>query len=401
MRKVKILLFVDNFPPEVNAPATRSFEHAKKWVEMGADVTVITSCPNFPLGKPFPGYKNRFKSSENVQGIRVIRVWTFIHPNSGFLLRSLDQLSYSVMAPLLTLFLKGDIVLVSSPQFFIAISTFFYAKIKRIEWVLEIRDIWPESLIAVGVLKENRLYKALERIEVWLYHNASKIVVVTDSFKANLINRGIDGEKIGVFKNGVLESKYDANKVSVVLSQALPKIRNKIVVGYVGTMGLAHSLDFIITTIVQEKLQDFHFIFIGEGSEKEKLKNIARGTENITILDAVRKDEVPSYLALVDIVLVNLAKRPTFKEVIPSKIFEACSMSKPILLGVEGEAKLLIDKYDAGLSFRPEDKEDFVNCLLKLKNKDLRLRLGYGGVELARQFDRDTIANNLFKFMIK
>ena len=190
---MKILFITDNFPPETNAPATRTFEHCKEWIEKGAEVTIITCAPNFPHGQVYKGYKNKFYQKENIEGIEVIRVWSYMSSNAGFTKRVLDYVSFSVTSFMVGLFQKTDVIIATSPQFFTTWSACALSFFKRKPWIFELRDIWPESIRTVGAMeKESKIVELLEKVELFLYRNSDKVVAVTDAFKTNLINRGID-----------------------------------------------------------------------------------------------------------------------------------------------------------------------------------------------------------------
>ena len=199
---MKILFITDNFYPEVNAPATRTLEHAKEWIAKGEEVTVITTAPNFPHGKVYKGYKNKLYQVEYIEGIKVIRVISYITANKGFVKRILDYLSFAFSAFIAALFIKFDLVIATSPQFFTTWAAYGVSKIKRKPWVFELRDLWPESIKSVGAMEDGFVIRLLEKIELGLYKDASKIIAVTDSFKENLVKRGIDANKISVVTNG-------------------------------------------------------------------------------------------------------------------------------------------------------------------------------------------------------
>ena len=194
---MRILFITHNFPPEVNAPASRTYEHCKEWVKRGAEVTVITAAPNFPQGKVYDGYKNKLWQEENIDGIRVIRVWTYIVANKGFVRRTLDFISFSVSSFLAGLFVKTDIIVATSPQFFTALSGRTLHFWKRKPWIMEVRDLWPESIKTVGAMNDNLFIKYFEWEEKRCYKSAKKIVVVTDSFKEILTTVGV-GAKTNV-----------------------------------------------------------------------------------------------------------------------------------------------------------------------------------------------------------
>jgi glycosyltransferase involved in cell wall biosynthesis len=395
---MKILFLTDNFPPEFNAPATRTYEHCREWVKLGADVTVITCAPNFPSGKVFEGYKNKWKQVELMDGIKVIRVWSFISPNAGFIKRTLDFISFCVTSFLAGLTVKTDLIVATSPQFFTAVSGCALSLLRRKKWVMEVRDIWPESIVAVDAVRSRWIISILEKVELFLYRTAHKIVVVTDAFKVNLISKGVPAEQVHVVKNGVDLSIYQPRPKNEALLRSL-NLQNKFVVGYVGTHGLAHSLDFIIRCIDKVQEASFHFIFIGDGAEKKNLLRLAGELklENVTFLDPVRKSEIANYLSTLDIALVPLKKSTTFQSVIPSKVFESVAMNIPILLGVDGETREIIETYHAGLFFEPENESDFLKKLLAIRSEmeNNKEKLFSGCSKMAMDFDRNNLARKM------
>lgn len=397
---MRILFLTDNFPPEVNAPANRTYEHCKEWVKHGVDVTVITCAPNFPKGEVYPGYKNKWKQEEVMDGIRVIRVWSYITKNEGFVKRILDYISYAITAFWAGLFVKTDLIVATSPQFFTAVSGRYLSFFKRKPWVMEVRDLWPESIVAVGAMKKNMAIRYFEWLEKRLYKSASKIIVVTDTFKEKIIEKGIIASKISVFKNGAnLELFVPQPKPENLLEKF--GLKDKTVFAYIGTHGMAHGLSFILESIesLQESHPHFHFLFIGDGAERKNLvkKAGAINLENVTFIESVSKKQVVNYLSVMDVALVNLKKSDTFLTVIPSKIFEAAAMEKPILLGLQGETKGIIEKYNAGLCYEPENKEEFIKQAIKLVEPEIYKEKKQGCKALAQAFDRKKIALELLE----
>jgi glycosyltransferase, family 1 len=396
---MKILFLTDNFPPEVNAPASRTYDHCREWVSSGDDVTVITCAPNFPQGKVYDGYRNRLWQQETVDGIRVIRVWTYIVANKGFLKRTLDFISFSVSSFLAGLFVNADVIIATSPQFFTALSGRTLSFWKRTPWIMEVRDLWPESIKTVGAMKDSPVIRYFEWQEKRCYNSARRIVVVTDSFKRKLTERGIPAEKLFVVKNGVDRSLFVPTgiKDSEIIRRL--GLDGKTVVGYIGTHGMAHKLDFILRCA--EKLQitrpEVHFLFIGNGAEKDNLRNLKNvlGLRNVTMLDSVPKSEVRRYISVLDVCLINLRKSDLFTTVIPSKIFENAAMEVPILMGVEGEAKEIVEGYGAGLCFEPENEGDFMARLDEICKSEFHARLKEGCRRLASDFDRKNLANDM------
>ena len=270
-----ILFLTDNFPPEVNAPASRTFEHCKEWVKTGAKVTVVTCAPNFPRGKLFAGYKNRPWQSENIEGIEVIRVWSYITSNEGFVRRTLDYLSFMLTASFGALFVKNvDVIIGTSPQFFTVCAAWFLSKCKRVPWIFELRDMWPESIVTVGAMKDSVVIRLLEKLEMFLYRQASHIVVVTNAFRTTLVKRGIHDSKISVITNGVELSRFRYQEKDDALLRSLGLAGN-FVAGYIGTHGMAHGLDTILDAAESlhshPEAQHIKIVFIGDGAAKANL----------------------------------------------------------------------------------------------------------------------------------
>lgn len=388
-----ILFLTDNFPPEVNAPASRTFEHCREWVRNGARVTVITGNPNFPEGKLMAGHRNRLlPQHETIDGIEVVRVWSYISANEGFARRIADYVSFAVMAFIAGLRVKPDVIVATSPQFFTSWAGCALSKVKRRPWIFELRDLWPESIVAVGAMKPGRLLRFLERIELGLYRDADRVVPVTDAFKRNLVARGIAADKIEVVTNGVAMEQFSARPKDEALLARLG-LTGKTVVAYIGTHGAAHALDFIVDS-ASDADPRFHFMFVGAGAEKARVvaRAAALGLGNCSFVDPVPKAEVVAYIASCDVMLVPLKRSDTFKTVIPSKIFEAAAMRRPILLGVEGQAQEIVEQFGAGLWFKPEDRASFLATLDAITAPAAQPAFIAGCNALAAAYDRRRLA---------
>lgn len=394
-----ILFLTDNFPPEVNAPASRTFEHCREWVRLGAKVTVITCAPNFPKGVVFEGYRNELWQTEELSGIRIIRVWTYITANEGFAKRTLDYMSFMVSAFLASFLVrKVNIVVGTSPQFFTVCSAYVVSLFKRIPWVFELRDIWPESIRVVGAMKESFALDQLEKLELFLYRKASAIVSVTNSFRETLIARGVDGDKIKVVTNGVDTSRFSPR----VKDEELLKhhgLEGKFVAGYIGTHGLAHALDTVLDAAkVLQSASDgdrFRFVLLGDGANKAALQERAKRESlgNVIFVDTVPKDQVVRYWSLLDASIIHLKKDPLFTTVIPSKLFECMGMAIPVLHGVAGESARIVEREGVGVTFEPQNPAALVDCIRKLAN-DPRLyrQLQAAGPVAAKRYDRRRLA---------
>lgn len=403
-----ILFLSDNFPPEVNAPASRTFEHCREWVQAGHRVTVITCAPNYPRGQVFDGYRNHLWQSGYMDGIRVIRVWSYITRNEGFAKRILDYVSYMVMAFFAAIFVRRvDIIVGTSPQFFTACAAWAVSLVKWRPWVFELRDIWPESIRAVDAMQSSRILDWLERLELFLYRRASAVVPVTHAFRDNLIRRGIDATKIHVVTNGVDTTRFKPTPKDPALVQQLG-LQGKFVAGYVGTHGMAHGLHTLIDAAIllrdDPETRDVRIIMLGDGATRSELRDRAetQHVTNMLFLENVPKDQVARYLSLLDVSIIHLRKSTLFTTVIPSKIFECMGMSIPLLHGVEGESAEIIRLHDIGLTFPPEDAPALVAGLKRLQlEPDLRSRMAANGPKAAMLYDRRTLAKDMLEVLIR
>lgn len=400
-----ILFITDNFPPETNAPASRTHEHAKRWVASGHRVTVVTGAPNFPSGRVHEGYRNALWQREAVDGIEVVRVWTYITANEGFLRRTLDYLSFMMSAIVASLLLpRPDIILGTSPQFFTPCAAWIISLLRRRPFVFELRDLWPDSIVAVGAMQEGRSIAWLRKIEYFLYRRAARIVSVTKSFKRILAGNGIDPEKIAIVPNGVDLELYQPGTKPDELAARLG-IEKKFVVAYVGTIGMAHGLGAILAAAARlTSRPDIVFVVVGTGAEQAGLVQRCKveRLKNVLFVGAVSKAEVRDYWNLCDVGLVLLKESPLFEHVIPSKMFEAMSMERPIILGVRGESRDILEAAMAGVAITPEASEEMVNAIVALAGDSAkRKELGISGrIFVAREFNRDRLASQMLSILV-
>ncbi len=398
MVAVHVLFLTDNFPPEVNAPASRTFEHCREWVRAGHKVTVVTCAPNFPTGRVFPGYRNRLWARETMDGIEVVRVWSYITANEGFLKRVLDYQSFMVSATIASLFVrKVDVVVGTSPQFFTACAARVVGLLKRRPWVFELRDLWPESIKAVGAMRSGRAIEWLERLELYLYRRAAAVVSVTESFKRNLASRGIDAAKIEVVTNGVDISRFQPRPKDRELLAELG-LEDAFVAGYIGTHGMAHALETLLDAADRLRDEGVVFLFLGDGARKQALRDKARemGLQNVRFVDTVKKEDVARYWSILDVSVIHLRKTDLFTTVIPSKLFESMGMGLPVLHGVEGESADIVRAEGAGIPFEPENADELCAAIRRLRSDPAEMqRFREACLAGARNYDRATLAGRM------
>jgi glycosyltransferase involved in cell wall biosynthesis len=407
---VRILFFSHYFPPEVNAPAMRTYEHCVRWARAGHDVTIVTCAPNCPDGVVFPGYTNSLRpQTEPVDGLRVLRVWTFLSPNSGTFRRIANYLSYMLSAVWAAIRLpRPDVVMATSPQFFCGWTGVLAARLKRAPLILEIRDIWPESIHAVGAIRNRWLLRFLEFLEQRMYCAAAHIVAVGDGYRHKILQKANVANRISVITNGVDLGRFVPRDPDVRFLQAWG-LEGKFVCSYVGTIGMAHGLEVVVEAakILRRKgRQDIGVCLVGDGALRERLQRRAEdeGVSDLVVFTGRRPSrEIPAILASSDACLIHLAKRELFGTVIPSKIFETLAMGKPIIMGVRGEARRIVMDAGAGIEMEAECPESLVAALETLAdNRPLATQLNRAGrAYVTRHYSRDKLAGRFLQLTSK
>jgi glycosyltransferase involved in cell wall biosynthesis len=404
---MRILFYTHYFPPEGNAPASRVFEMSKAWVAAGHRVTVITCAPNVPNGVVYDGYRNHFRKLETIEGIDVVRVWTFIAPNKGAVRRLLNYASYMVSALFQTLFVeRPDVIIATSPQLFCGWAGQLAHWFLRRPFVLEVRDMWAEGITTLTSVEQGRLLGILESIENKLYRMAPRIVTVGEGYRKRLVEKGVDPAKMTIVTNGV-DTEFFAPRPPDAELRSEWGLEGKFVCAYVGTIGLACSLDVAVDAgkfLKQQGRDDIVFLIVGDGAVREELAAKVRenGLEKIVVMTGrLPKEEIPRVHALSDCALVHLRKSPLFASVLPSKIFEISHMKKPIILGVAGEAARLVEASGGGICIEPDNAAELLEAVARLKDDpELAARMGQSGHDyVAKNFDRQKLAQVYLEYL--
>ena len=401
---MRILFFSHYFPPERNVPASRTHEHCKRWVAAGHDVIVVTCAPHHPSGAIYHGYRNRLRRLEEMDGIRVVRCLTFLSANEGKWRRGLSYLFYLVAASCCALMeRRPDIVIATSPQLFCGLAGVVTSKVLGRPLVLEIRDLWPESVLAVGAMNDGIVVRMLESLEKRMYRAARHIVTVGEGYRQRLIRQSVSPERLSVVMNGVDRELFYPRARDERISGSLG-IAGRFVVSYCGTIGMAHGLDVVIrAAAVLRSLgrTEIVFLLVGEGAALERLRREAARArlDNVVFAGALDRTMIPAVLSISDGCLIHLRKSSTFSSVMPSKVFEAAAMARPIILGVRGFAQDFVMEAGCGLCVEPEDEKELVEAVLRLaSDSELRYRLGVAGREfVTERFDRGRLASQYLK----
>ncbi len=399
---MKILFFSHYFPPEVNAPANRTFEHCRRWVAAGHEVTVVTCVPNCPDGVAYEGYRSRFRRQVgDVEGIRVVRVWTFLARNARSNRRIFNFASYLVSAVWTALWLKKpDVVVATSPQFFCGWAGVWAARFKRVPFVLEIRDIWPESIAAVGAMRKGKRIRFLEWLERRMYQAASHIVAVGTGYRDKIMSKVPEmQEQISVIPNGVDGEHYCPQPADEAFLERYG-LTGKFVCSYVGTIGLAHGLDVVVRAakrLQQANRKDIAFVIVGDGATRADLERLVvdENVEDYVVLTGrLPKEKIPSVLASSDCCLIHLRGTKLFATVIPSKIFETMAMQRPIIMGVRGPAQEIVMEAGAGVPMTPDSEEELAQIATRLADdRDAAAAMGHDARQFVLEhYNRDDLA---------
>ncbi len=411
---MNILYVSQYFPPEMGAPAARAAELSRHWVAAGHDVTILTGFPNHPTGVVPLEYRKKFRrllARERIDGVNIVRTFLLPFPNRKAHERILNYCSFCLSAAGTGMFLsRPDLVIATSPQLLVGLSGWWLARRKHVPFIFEVRDLWPESLAAVGIGNENSaLHRVLSKIAGFLYRRSDHIVVVTPAFEDHLVKHWrVPREKISVIENGVetdLFAPHSSHSELVVSLKRELELEGKFVVSYIGTMGMAHGLETVLAAAAQLRSTnpDIVFLLVGEGAEKDRILAMARerGLANLRFVGQQPRETIPAYIEASNVCLVLLKKNDLFKTVIPTKMLEFMSCACPVILGVDGQARAILEEANAGLVIEPENSAALVDAILYLAaNPKSAREMGHNGREhILRKYSRRQTAERYVRVL--
>lgn len=396
----------------MGAPSARASELARHWAAAGHEVSVLTGFPNHPTGvvpAEWRGRLRRLTYREKFGDVSVFRTWLWPLPNRKAHERMRNYASFCISAGLRGMALtRHDVIIGSSPQLLVGLSGWWLASIRHIPFVFEVRDLWPESLTAVGLGGNGSLlHRLISGIVKFLYERADRIVVVTDAFKPHLIQHWrLPAEKIDVVENGVETDLFRPAEpeANVVLRKQLD-LEGRFVVSYVGTMGMAHGLETLLDAAakLQSENPEVLFLVIGEGAEKQRIKALAesRGLTSVRFLDQQAREKIPAFISASDCCLVLLKKNDVFKTVIPTKMLEFMSCARPVILAVEGQAQHILEEAYGGLAIEPENADALAGVVRRLaSDAEMARNLGENGrAYILRKFSRASTAQKYLRVL--
>lgn len=402
---MRIIFLTQYFPPETGAPQNRLFAMAKALQGHGAQVTVLTAMPNYPDMRIHADYRGKFHLREQMDGLDVHRAWLYVSQGRGLVARLFTYFSFVFTALLVGAFKlrKADVLLVESPPLFLGITAILLARMKGAKLVFNVSDLWPESAVQLGLVTNKAMIRASTWLEERCYRRSALITGQTKGIVRNISGR-FPRKKVLWVPNGV-----DLDAVAAVEDEAPSDIRdrlgigpNDLVLAYTGILGHAQGLHVVLeaASLLKER-KDIHFILMGDGPEKEKLLARRKQLEPVQVhfVDRMPRKELLGLMRSVDAAVVPLLRNDLFLGAIPSKIFEALALGKPILLGVDGEAReLFTTEGKAGLFFRPEDALELARAATRYADdRALLAEQGANGARYVREhFDRASINDRLW-----
>ena len=402
-RPLRVTFLTHYFPPEVGPAQTRLHELAKRLIAAGETVTVVTGFPNYPTGEIFPGYRGKRFMVDSVDGIRVLRTWVFATRSRGFIGRLLNYFSFPVFSLLAVRRLgPTDIIYVQSPPLFTGLAALWFSRLKRAPFIFNVSDIWPQSAVELGVLKNRLAIRLAEWLEHHIYRRATRITVPTPGILERLAARGVPRDKIFLLTNGVDTAAYNVTSPDRELAQRLGLDGHKVFM-YAGLHGLAQGLDVILEAAKLTRNPDVLYVLVGDGANKPALvaKAQAEGISNVRFLPIQPTSTLPALLNLVYATVIPLRRLDLFKAALPSKLFDSMAAGRPIVAPLWGEAAALVEAAACGLVVEPEDARAVQEAVEKLAaDPELAQRLGEQGRRyVVEHFNRDDIAKRLIELL--
>lgn len=365
------IVVVYQYYQNTNAPGhSLIYDWTQHLAECGHDVTVVAGEIGYmQCDKPTMPWYRRIIRNEQVGKVHVCRTLTYSQLHRSYLGRLWGFISFSISCPI-ALFLrkKPDLIIGSSPPIFPIFSTWLVCKLRGIPFIMEVRDLWPESAIQMGILKNKPLIKIMTWMEKILYSRARTIITLTDGIRNNICERGWPKDKVVLVHCGVDTTQLYPDIEAGLAIRKHYNLEEKKIVLYFGALGEANNISVILRAAKHLKHNDdIVFMLVGDGMQRKAIEQAVEKMKltNLMLHKAVPKDRARAYINAADLCLVTLLDIPLFDGALPTKLFDYMACNKPVLCGVQGEAKRLIDEAQAGFTFAPNDEKQLADLILK------------------------------------
>ncbi|MHB9035041.1 MAG: glycosyltransferase family 4 protein [Armatimonadota bacterium] len=397
---MKILVLTQWYPPE---PQRLLFDISEVLIKMGHEVTVLTGFPNWPNGRVYPGYRQSLLYKETLEGVPVCRVPLFPDHSRSGLRRAINNLSFAVSASVIGPWTlkRHDVVFALHPPISIAMPAFVLSRLWRVPFVLNIQDMWPETLLATGLLAKKSLVGLISKLCICAYKHASRVIVISQGFKLNLLAKGVLEQKVDVIPNWVDTNFYRPVEPDMDKAKSLGLDAGKFNLVFAGMMGPSQGLGTVLeaASLLREQ-SDIRFVFVGDGLDYEPLreKASAMGLENVLFLGRHPESAMNDLFSLADALLVNLRDEPLFEITIPHKILAYMAVGKPIIAAVRGDAADVVRNASAGITCEPGNAKALAEAVEKMYHTpdDQRAAMGIAGRKSAcDDFSREHLVARL------
>lgn len=364
---MRILILTQWYPPE---PALLMHELAQELQTLGHHVQVLTGFPNYPSGNIYEGYRLRPWVRESLDGVEIVRTWLYPNHSQSGMKRVFNYLSFAISSSLLGVFLakRPDVIFVYHPPLTVGIPAWLLSRMWRVPFVYQIQDMWPETLLATGMVVNSRLLHYVAQFANWIYKKAAVLLVISDGFRDNLVDKGVPEKKICVVSNWVDPTVYFPDSQDDFYACELG-LQGKFTVMFAGNMGEAQALETVMQAalLLRDKPQ-IQFVFVGDGIALERLQALKKqeGLDNVLFLGRFRPDEMPKLYAQADVLLIHLKDDPLFRITIPHKTFAYMASGKPVLAAVAGDAGAVIEEAQAGYACPPQDATALAETVSKM-----------------------------------
>ena len=404
---------IQEFPPEGGAGPARAAEMSARWIANGARVTVVTGMPNRRLpgradGDLHPEYRGRYFTDDYWRGIRVLRSWAYASSKKSFLRTIINNGSFMTTGAAHALARLGrpDVLIASSPPFLPHLAGAIVAGLRRVPLVLEVRDLWPDYLVGLGMLeREGAAARSLFELERWLLKRAAHVVVVTESFRKRIIGKGVHPERVSVISNGVDTTSYRPDNSAPPIA-ALERKGAEFLVGYLGTFGAGQALSAIVdaAAILATEAPDVKLALVGEGPDWNRVKQRAAELRltNLVIERSIERSSTRAFYNSLDLCLVPLASVDIFQETVPSKIFEIMACGRPVLASLRGEAEAIVRSSGGGTTVAPGDARAIADGIKSIRSMSpgARLAMGERGMAYVRDnYRREVLADRYLEIL--
>ena len=408
--KMRILLLTQYYPPETGAAQNRLSDFASRMANANHVVTVLTALPSYPKGEIYDGYRGRFMMTEQREGVRIVRIRVYATKRKSFVPRILNYLSFALLSLVVAALTPGDsdIVFVESPPLFLGFSGYLMSRLKHAKFVLNISDLWPESAVALGVLKNRGLIRWANWAEKWLYRHASLVTGQTEGI-VQYIEKRSPKTRVELLTNGVSPEFLSSAEEALANRESVRGefgVTGKFVVGFAGLHGLAYDLDSLLEAArMLTSFDEIHFLLVGDGPEKHRLQEQVKlnGMSNVSFFAALAAARMPEIFTAMDVALIPLQRHELFKGTLPAKLFEAMGAGTPVVAAMAGEARRIIEVANCGICVEPGEVPAIAAAILTLfRDIELRRKLGRQGRDyVSVYYNRKEIAERFEHLLVE